>query len=64
MSSLFSVSRRTIHLWIEFGQFDMDTEAGAAWRKLYPYKEIIRDRLGGFPKLGAQRLLEEIRSTG
>ena len=72
LSRRFGVSRQTIHYWVESGQLDRDLEAGAvrysprpsAGRKLDPYKGIIRDRLGEFPKLLAQRLFEEVRAAG
>ena len=72
LSRRCGVSRRTIHYWVESGQLDRDLEAGAAQhsprpsvvRKLDPYKGIIRDRLGEFPKLSAQRLFEEVRAAG
>ena len=72
LSRLFGASRRTIHYWVEPGQLDRDLEAAAAQcpprplagRKLDSYKGIIRDRLGEFPKLLAQRLFEEVRAAG
>ena len=72
LSRCFGVSRRTIHYWMESGQLDRALEAGAArysarpsaGHKLDPYKGIIRDRLGEFPKLSVQRLFEEVRAAG
>ena len=72
LSRRFGVSRRTIHYWIKTGQLDRDLAAGKTRQahrprrthKLDPYKGIIDDRLGEFPKLSAKRLFEEVRAAG
>ncbi len=71
-SRRFGVSRRTMHEWIETGQLDRDLSAGetryspraAVRHKLDPYTGIIRERLEEFPRLSAQRLLEEVQAAG
>ena len=68
----FKISRRTIHHWIETGQLDRDLAAGRTQyaprsrptHKLDPYKGIIEARLAEFPRLSAQRLLDEVRAAG
>jgi transposase len=68
----FGVSRRTVYHWIETGQLDRDLDDStvsykarpAVVRKLDPYQGIIEARLQSYPRLSAQRLLEEIRADG
>ena len=72
LSRRFGIARRTIHYWIKTGQLDRDLAAGKTRQahrprrthKLDPYKGIIDDRLGEFPKLSAKRLFEEVRAAG
>ena len=72
LSRRFGVSRRTIHSWIESGQLDRQLSSGESSytprprmaHKLDPYKGIIDERLGQFPKLSAQRLFDEVRAAG
>ena len=72
LSSLFGVSRRTIHSWIEAGDLDRDLAAGETRysprprrpHKLDAYKGIIDERLAEFPRLTAQRLFDQVRAAG
>jgi transposase len=66
------VSRRTVYHWIETDQLDRDldddavqyTPRPAVPTKLDPYKGIIQERLQAYPRLTAQRVLEEVRAAG
>jgi transposase len=68
----FGVSRRTVYHWIQTAQLDRDLDDSvvsykprpAVPRKLDRFKGIIEARLQLYPRLTAQRLLEEIRSDG
>jgi len=68
----FGVSRRTVYHWIETGQLERDLDAAAVRyharppvvRKLDHYKGIVAARLADFPLLTAQRLFEELRTSG
>ena len=72
LSRRFGVSRRTVHSWIESGQLDRDLSSGGSSytprprvaHKLDPYKGIVKERLGQFPKLSAKRLFDEVRAAG
>ena len=72
LSRRFGVSRRTIHEWIETGQLERDLSGGGTryrprpvvGHKLDPYKGIIEERLGEFPRLSAKRLYDEVRAAG
>ncbi len=65
------ISRKTVQRWIQNGELDRDLDERPAYkprpsvpRKLDPYRGIIEDRLGAYPKLSSVRLLEEIRAAG
>jgi transposase len=68
----FGVSRRTVYHWIETAQLDRDLDDEAVSykarppvpRKLDAFRGIIEARLQMYPRLTAQRLLEEIRADG
>ena len=72
LSRRFGVSRRTIHEWVETGQWDRDLSSGGsryaprppAPHKLDPYTGIIDARLEEYPGLSAQRLFDEVRAAG
>ena len=56
------VDRRTVDRW-ESGTAPPQGRKGRA-HKLDPYKGIVRERLGSYPELSAQRLFEEVRAAG
>jgi transposase len=66
------VSRRTVYHWIESGQLDRDLDNAAVQYsprpavacKIDAFRPVIDARLGGFPKLTATRLFDEIRAAG
>jgi transposase len=65
------IDRRTIYRWIRSGQLDRDLSEPPRYsprpprpRKLDPFREYLRQRLGDFPDLTATRLLREIRASG
>ena len=68
----FGVGRRTVYHWIETAQLERDLDdEGVKYkprpsvpRKLDPFKGVIEARLQMYPRLSAQRLLEEIRADG
>lgn len=65
------LSERTIRRWIAAGELDRDLDATPQYgpkpkqpTKLDPFRGIVAERLGSYPKLSARRILEEIRSAG